>query len=82
MLTTVEAEIDTNGKVELLEPVQVKKRSRAIVTILDEPNGNAEKRGNGKALLALLRSPAFQNRKVFSDEEIDLQIEENRNSWD
>ncbi len=82
MSIQVKAEIDTNGKVELLEPVQVKKRSRAIVTILDEPNGNTEKHGNGKALLALLRSPAFQNRKVYSDDEIDRQIEENRNSWD
>lgn len=82
MLTAVEAEIDTNGKVELLEPVQVKKRSRAIVTILEESHGNAEQRGNGEALLKLLRSPEFQNRKVYSDEEIDRQIEENRNSWD
>ncbi len=82
MLTTVEAEIDTTGKVELLEPVLVKKRSRAILTILDEPNGSHKKLGNGAALLALLRSPEFQNRKVYSDEEIDRQIEENRNSRD
>ena len=82
MLTTVEAEVDTDGKVELLEPVRVKKRSRAIVTILDDPNGNGEKRGNGERLLALLRSPAFQDRKVYTNEEIEQQIEENRNSWD
>lgn len=82
MLTTIEAEIDTNGKVKLLEPVRVKKRTRAIVTILEEANGQIEEKGNGEALLALLKSPLFQNRKVYSDEEIDRQIEENRNSWD
>lgn len=36
MLTTVEAEIETNGIVRLLEPVTIRRRSRAIVTILDE----------------------------------------------
>lgn len=82
MSIVVEAVIDTDGKVELLEPVKVKKRSRAVLTILDEPNGNVEQSGNGEALLALLKTPAFQNRKVYSDEEIDKQIEENRNSWD
>ena len=39
MLTTVEAEIGTNGIVRLLEPVKVSRRSRAIVTIFDAGNG-------------------------------------------
>ncbi len=84
MLKTVEAEIDVDGNVVLLEPVRVKKRTRAIVTLLEETNGEAreERRGNSKKLLELLKSPEFANRKSYSAEEIEAQIEEARNSWE
>ena len=82
MLQTVEAEIDVNGKVELLEPVRVTKRTRAIVTVLEETNGEQEGKGNSKRILELLRSPEFANRKSYSAEEIEAQIEEARNSWE
>ncbi len=36
VLTTIEAEIDVAGNVRLLEPVKVKKTSRAILTVLDD----------------------------------------------
>lgn len=36
MLKTVEAVIDKNGKVHLLENIQIAKPRRALVTILDE----------------------------------------------
>ena len=49
MLQTVEAEIDVNGKVELLEPVRVTKRTRAIVTLLEEKTEEEpERKGNSK----------------------------------
>ncbi len=80
MLTTVEAEIDVNGNVRLLEPLSLSKKSRAIVTILEEKNG--ESKGTGNKILELLRSPEFANRKSYSDEEIEAQIKENRDSWD
>lgn len=81
MLQTVEAEIDVNGNVELLEPVRVLKKSRAILTVLEETNDDADdERGNGKKILELLRSPEFINRKGYSAEEIKIQIEEARNS--
>lgn len=35
MLIAVEAEIDTNGIVTLLEPVTVTRKTRAVVTLLD-----------------------------------------------
>jgi hypothetical protein len=41
MLTTVEAEVDVNGLVTLLEPLQLDRKSRAIVTVL---NGEANAR--------------------------------------
>ncbi len=82
MLQTVEAEIDVDGKVELLEPVRVTKKTGAIVTLLEETNGARERRGNSKEILELLRSPDFANRKGYSAEEIEAQIEEARNSWE
>lgn len=42
MLTTVEAEVDVNGMVTLLEPLRLNKKSRAIVTVL---KGEAETNG-------------------------------------
>lgn len=35
MLTQVEAEVDVNGVVRLLEPLRIARKSRAIVTIID-----------------------------------------------
>lgn len=39
MLTTVEAEINVDGSVRLLEPIKVGKKSRAILTLLNDENG-------------------------------------------
>lgn len=36
MLTTIEAEIDVNGKVTLLEPLKIAKKSRVIITFLED----------------------------------------------
>ncbi len=36
MLTTIEAEIDVDGNVTLLEPVKLRKKGRAIITLLDD----------------------------------------------
>jgi hypothetical protein len=36
MLTTIEAEVDVDGNVRLLEPLTITKKSRAIVTLLDD----------------------------------------------
>jgi hypothetical protein len=80
MLTTVEAEITPDGTVTLLEPIEVKTKSRALVTVLE--NGNGEEKGNIAAVLRLIRSPEFRGRSTHSAEEIEAQIEENRNSWE
>jgi hypothetical protein len=36
MLTTIEAEIDVNGEVTFLEPLKIAKKSRAIITLLED----------------------------------------------
>ena len=82
MLTTVEAEIDVNGNVRLLEPLKLLKRSRAIVTVLDKTNGNSENDLNKNSIVELLKSPEFANRKSYSAEEIEAQIQEMRDSWE
>ncbi len=82
MLQTVEGVIDADGNVRLLEPLRVTKETRAIVTLLEENNGSSEEDGNSKRLLALLKSPKFADRKSYSAEKIEAQIEEAKNSWE
>lgn len=84
MLTTVKAEVDVDGKVVLLEPLLVTKKSQALVTLLEENEGSVatKNKGNIKAILDIMKSSRFKNRKSFSAEEIEEQIQEARNSWD
>jgi hypothetical protein len=82
MLQTVEAELDVNGNVRLLEPLPVSATSRVLVTLLETKTQSETVKGTGAALLELMNSPEFVNRKSYSAEEIDAQIEELRNSWD
>lgn len=44
MLQTVEAVIDAQGRVRLLENVKIGKKRRALVTILDEEVNTAEEK--------------------------------------
>ena len=37
MLKTVEARIETDGHIHLLEPLRLRHQCRAIVTVIDEP---------------------------------------------
>lgn len=55
MLTAVEAEIDIAGNVRLLEPLEVKRPTRAIVTLLPTPAAD-EERGNSKSMLEFLQN--------------------------
>lgn len=81
MLQTVEAEIDVDGNVELLEPVRVTKRTRAIVTLLEERE-NRETKGNSKSVLEFLRNTRLPESSRPTAEEIEAQILEARKSWD
>ena len=42
MLRTLEATIDESGRVQLNEPVVLTARSRALVTIMEEPDAASE----------------------------------------
>jgi hypothetical protein len=82
MLQTVEAEIDENGNVRLLEPLRVTKPSRALVTLLEDVTGSVTEQGNATRVLAFLQSNRLPEEARPSVEEIEAQIQENRNSWD
>ncbi len=82
MLITVEAEIDVGGNVRLLESVEITKTTRAIVTLLEDNNGGKSEKGNAAKMLEFLRENRLPRESLLSAEEIEAQIEENRNSWD
>lgn len=54
MLRTIEAVIESDGSVRLLEPVSLAGARRALVTVLDEPGDEAEVNSS-----ALLSEPAL-----------------------
>lgn len=78
MLTTVKAEVEIGGNVRLLEPLDVSKTTKALVTLLEE-NGKGK---DAKSVLDFLRSNRLPESSRPSSEEIDAQIEEARSSWD
>lgn len=82
MLTTVEAEIDVSGNVRLLEPVEVKKTTRAIVTLLEERTDNDKQKGNAQNVLEFLQKNRLPRESYPTAEEIEAQIKEARESWD
>ena len=81
MLQTVEAEITTDGTVTLLEAVDVKTTTRALVTVL-ENGGEVKEKGNVREILEFLQNNRLPAASRRTPEEMEAQIEENRNSWD
>ncbi len=81
MLQTVEAEIDVNGKITLLEPLRVSKKTRVIVTVLEESKSNTQEQGNGKKILEFLQNNRLPESSRPSIGEIEAQITEARESW-
>ncbi len=82
MLTTVEAEIDVSGNVRLLEPVEVKQTTRAIVTLLENGNGRKSEKADAQKMLEFLQNNRLPKESRPSIEEIEAQITEARESCD
>ncbi len=70
MLQTVETEIEVSGQIKLLEPLHMSKKSRVIVTVLEESGGDAEEKGNSKKNLEFLRNNRLPDSARPSVEEI------------
>ncbi len=81
MLQTVEAIIEPSGHVRLLEEVHIDSPRRAIVTLLDS-GPNEYDAANSTTILKFLADHRLSPSARLSAEEIDAQIETERNAWD
>lgn len=81
MLQTIEAEISVDGTVTLFEPVKLNRPTKALVTILENGNGETLK-GNVGKVLKFLKENRLPEESRLSVQEIDEQIREARDSWD
>jgi hypothetical protein len=82
MLRTIEAEIEVGGSIRLLEPIEVNKTTRAIVTLLDETIDVNESKGHAADVLKFLRANRLPKDAYPNADEIEAQISEARESWD
>ncbi len=77
MLTTIEAEIDVSGRVTFLEPLKISKKSRAIITLLDDEKTPKREMSEAEARLAeerfarLIGSVKSGNPRSADNEQID-----------
>lgn len=82
MLQTVEAIVEPSGVVRLLEEVNIVSPRRAIVTFLDSAPSEQYDAGNASAILKFLAEHRLAPSSRLSADEIDAQIEAERNAWD
>jgi hypothetical protein len=82
MSHTVQAEINVDGSIRLLEPIYVDKPTRALVTLIDGEYSSVDRRGNVTSVLKFLRENRLPDAARPTQEEIENQIAEARESWD
>jgi|GEM_PF-6620626 len=85
MSLIVEAEINTDGTVQLLEPIRVYRKTRATVTISEDAAVAVDERrkGNSAALLQHLKdNPSRTKRSVEEIEEHVRSVRQLRDEWD
>ncbi len=83
MLQAVEAILEPSGEVRLLENIRVTAPTRVVVTVIEtastiEPTGQ----GDIKSLLEFLSGNRLPKQCRLSAEEIDAQVEAERNAWE
>jgi len=85
MLRSSLAEIDTDGKIVLLDPLPVYKRSKAVVTVLDETEvsgrPSAALPGNAKDIVAFLKRTPLPSASRPSAAEIEEHVKAERDAW-
>ncbi len=82
MLQTIEAIVEPSGLVRLLEEVNIISPRRAIVTLLDTVASAQDDTGNSAIILKFLAEHRLPPSARLSAEEIEEQIETERNAWD
>lgn len=85
MLTTIEVEIDRDGRVRPLEPPPCPLQGRAYLTLLPDPSArrtlSGTTGGTAADALALLASPRFAQRPVSDPNEVQSRIAALREDW-
>ena len=85
MLTTIEVEIDRDGRVRPLEPPPYPLQGRAYLTLLPDPSTRRTPPpaagGTAADALALLASPRFAQRPVSDPHEVQRRIAALREDW-
>jgi hypothetical protein len=79
MSRAIPAILEPSGRIRLLKPVQVTVPTRVIVTI---PEPAESRPGDTQALLRFLRENRLPAEARLNAEEIDAQVEAERNAWD
>ena len=83
MLQAVEAILEPSGEVRLLENIRVTEPTRVVVTVIETASA-IEQTGQGdtKSLLEFLSGNRLPKQGRLSAEEIDAQVEAERNAWE
>ncbi len=85
MIPTIEVEIDKNGQVHLIDPVDVIPVGRAFLTFISQKDPQLLKKskqaGQAEDILALLKTKRYENRPKSSITDIESRIINLRNDW-
>ena len=80
MIQTLEAVVNENGKIELLTEIRLKKRQRALVTILDEEPKVSDESKKENLLKAFKKA---QKANLFAEIENPVEWQKKlRDEWD
>lgn len=79
MLQTVEAMLDPDGNIHLLEKLKVTEPTKVIVTLL---NTDTQDQGTGQAVLDSLKNNPIPLENRRSSNEIEQYIQQTRDGWD
>lgn len=83
MLQAIEAVIETDGTVSLLESLRLVRPMRAVITLLEPIAKPAAKpTGHVSRVLALLNSPTFKNAQAGNPVAMETVIHANRTAWE
>lgn len=82
MLQTVEAMIEPDGSIRLLEKLHVTKSTKALLTLLEAPANEDTLPASGAAILEFLKNSPLKSENCRSVEEIHHALEQERQAWD
>lgn len=84
MLQAVEAIINPDGSVRLLEHVEVLRPTKVILTLLNNDEDGytqSPEKGDAASILSWLESSHYISRPPGNSDEIEKTIQENRDAW-